>query len=109
LGATIDYHEPLDLAQKAIPAISPLLLDPVPDVRSQAFKALDISLRKLEKAASLLPEPPAPQQASAMGSATNAGQPGAGNSDWMVWAGSAVAGMSYSVGFKAQWVCANSC
>lgn len=101
IGATVDYHEPSDLAQKAIPAISPLLLDPVADVRSQAFKALEISIKKLEKAAAAIPIPE-PQAAPPNGIGAQGGGPAgpqaaAGGSDWIGWAGSAVAGMSYSV------------
>ncbi|KAI8616083.1 armadillo-type protein [Chytriomyces sp. MP71] len=47
--ATHEYYAPAEIAQKIIPAISHLFLDPERFIRTQAFKDMDIFVKKLEK------------------------------------------------------------
>ncbi|KZT24267.1 ARM repeat-containing protein [Neolentinus lepideus HHB14362 ss-1] len=87
--ATIDCFEPDELATKVVPSISPSLVDKEKLVRDQAFKAIEIFMKKLESHAATLPEtaiveigglpggpgpwaPPAAAQANLVNSATGA-------------------------------------
>ncbi|CAH7667548.1 SCY1 protein kinase [Phakopsora pachyrhizi] len=56
LMATVDYYEAEDLATKVIPGIGIALVDKEKTVRDQAFKALDIFVERVRKAASEMPE-----------------------------------------------------
>ncbi|KAF7428465.1 hypothetical protein PC9H_007689 [Pleurotus ostreatus] len=62
LMATIDCYEPDDLASKVIPSMSFTMLDKEKLVRDQAFKAMELFVKKLETHASTLPETVAPQE-----------------------------------------------
>lgn len=44
LSKTIKHFDPIGLASKVVPVIAPILLDPVSEVRIEAFKVLDIAL-----------------------------------------------------------------
>uniref|UniRef100_A0A0N5AYC8 N-terminal kinase-like protein n=1 Tax=Syphacia muris TaxID=451379 RepID=A0A0N5AYC8_9BILA len=50
LSATQQYYSLVEVANKILPALSPLTCDPEKQVRSQSFKALRGFLEKLEKA-----------------------------------------------------------
>jgi SCY1-like protein 1 len=52
LMATVEYYEPEDLVGKVIPGMAICLLDKERTVRDQAFKALDMFLERVRKAAS---------------------------------------------------------
>jgi SCY1-like protein 1 len=52
LMATVEYYEPEDLVGKVIPGMAVCLLDKEKTVRDQAFKALDMFLERVRKAAS---------------------------------------------------------
>ncbi|WAQ86687.1 hypothetical protein PtA15_7A415 [Puccinia triticina] len=56
LMATVEYYEPEDLVGKVIPGMSICLIDKEKTVRDQAFKALDMFLERVRKAASEMPE-----------------------------------------------------
>ncbi|PLW44096.1 hypothetical protein PCASD_04875 [Puccinia coronata f. sp. avenae] len=56
LMATVEYYEPEDLVGKVIPGMAICLLDKERTVRDQAFKALDMFLERVRKAASEMPE-----------------------------------------------------
>ncbi|KAF4599678.1 hypothetical protein EYR40_006777 [Pleurotus pulmonarius] len=62
LMATIDCYDPDDLASKVIPSMSFTMLDREKLVRDQAFKAMELFVKKLETHASTLPETVAPQE-----------------------------------------------
>lgn len=54
--ATIDCYDMEELASKVIPSISPSLIDREQLVRSQAFKAMDLFVKKLETHAATMVE-----------------------------------------------------
>ncbi|KAA1077660.1 hypothetical protein PGT21_015179 [Puccinia graminis f. sp. tritici] len=56
LMATVEYYEPEDLVGKVIPGMAVCLIDKEKTVRDQAFKALDMFLERVRKAASEMPE-----------------------------------------------------
>ncbi|KAI8060892.1 armadillo-type protein [Gongronella butleri] len=56
LGATADYYDPMDWCQKVVPSVSQLLLDKEKPVRVQAFKTLNLVLKKLEEESERMPE-----------------------------------------------------
>ncbi|KNE89963.1 SCY1 protein kinase [Puccinia striiformis f. sp. tritici PST-78] len=56
LMATVEYYEPDDLVGKVIPGMAVCLIDKEKTVRDQAFKALDMFLERVKKAASEMPE-----------------------------------------------------
>lgn len=56
LMATVDYYEPDDLVSKVIPGMAICLLDKEKTVRDQAFKALDMFLERIKKAAYEMPD-----------------------------------------------------
>ncbi|KXS19203.1 ARM repeat-containing protein [Gonapodya prolifera JEL478] len=47
MAATSDFHDPPEVAVRALPAISPLLVDPDKQVRESAFRAMETLLEKL--------------------------------------------------------------
>lgn len=49
--ATVDYYENEDLAGKVIPGMGICLLDKEKSVRDQAFRALDMFVERVRKAA----------------------------------------------------------
>ena len=51
LGACIDYFDMEDSAVRIIPAISPLLIDPDQNTRTQAIKVLELYLARVQKQA----------------------------------------------------------
>jgi SCY1-like protein 1 len=86
LAATADYHDPVDIATKALPCVTPLMLDPEKSIRTQAFKTAEQLIKRLEKVASEIPEPER--------TVTSNGQVTPSSGDWAGWAGSAMAGLS---------------
>lgn len=78
LMATVEYYEPEDLVGKVIPGMSICLLDKEKTVRDQAFKALDMFLERVKKAASEMPESVATPASleETMTSAISSSQPG---------------------------------
>ncbi|KAH9813027.1 hypothetical protein DFH28DRAFT_897391 [Melampsora americana] len=56
LMATVEYYENEDLAGKVIPGMGICLLDKEKTVRDQAFKALDMFVERVRKAAAEMPE-----------------------------------------------------
>ncbi|KAI8853543.1 hypothetical protein BC829DRAFT_413744 [Chytridium lagenaria] len=56
LAATVEVYEPEDVARKIMPAISFLLVDPEKVVRTQAFKNIDLFIKRLERHAQSIPE-----------------------------------------------------
>ncbi|KAJ3333178.1 hypothetical protein HDU76_010782 [Blyttiomyces sp. JEL0837] len=60
-AATSEFYEPVDIAQKIIPATSFLLMDPERTIRTQAFKNLDVFVKRMEKHSTLLSETAAAQ------------------------------------------------
>ncbi|KAJ3090318.1 hypothetical protein HK102_004122 [Quaeritorhiza haematococci] len=92
-AATLDYYEPQDIAQKVIPCISPLLIDTEKPIRTQAFKDIELCVKKLEKHAQTMPETavvPKPGDAASQPNAANAAN--AANDGWGMagWAVSAI-------------------
>lgn len=56
LMATVEYYENEDLAGKVIPGMGICLLDKEKTVRDQAFKALDMFVERVRKAAAEMPD-----------------------------------------------------
>ncbi|KAJ3100970.1 hypothetical protein HDU97_001726 [Phlyctochytrium planicorne] len=83
LAATAEYYEPDDVAKKVIPATSFLLVDPEKLVRTQAFKNMDLFVKRLEKHAQSIPEtvPENPSQIKA-----NEKPDAQGGDGWAGWA-----------------------
>ncbi|KAJ7502830.1 armadillo-type protein [Mycena galericulata] len=65
--ATIDCFEIEELANKVIPNMSFTLVDKEKLVRDQAFKAIELFVKKLESHASTLPETAIPEASEALG------------------------------------------
>ncbi|KAI9328976.1 armadillo-type protein [Obelidium mucronatum] len=92
LQATADYYSPMDVAQRIIPATSLLLLDPERSIRTQAFKNLDIFVKRLEKHSNNMPDPQeavpgsSPVPVSAMGGGTSPATAAVGQDGWAGWA-----------------------
>ncbi|KAI9092883.1 armadillo-type protein [Phlyctochytrium arcticum] len=85
LAATAETYEGVDCAQRIIPTIAPLLLDPEKSVRKQAFSNMDIFLKRVEKLAEKLGDTAA---TGPSGPGTSADAPG--SEGWAGWAMSAV-------------------
>ena len=49
LGATLEFYDATEIAQRIIPACSHILIDAEKNVRDQAFKTVDAFIKKLEK------------------------------------------------------------
>ncbi|KAJ1555990.1 hypothetical protein HK405_009255, partial [Cladochytrium tenue] len=89
LAVTADLYAPMDIAQKIIPATGLLLIDPEKTVRTQAFKNMDVFVKRLEAHSATMAEtavvpkqdgvPAASASSGATGTASNA-------SDWAGWA-----------------------
>ncbi|KAI9247622.1 armadillo-type protein [Sporodiniella umbellata] len=56
LSATLDYYDAQECAFKAIPAISVALIDKEKPVRDQAFKTLNLFVKKTQEFAETMPE-----------------------------------------------------
>ncbi|CAK5281427.1 unnamed protein product [Mycena citricolor] len=65
--ATIDCFDIEDLATKVIPNVSSSLIDKEKLVRDQAFKAMELFVKKLESHAAEMPETAAPAVSDALG------------------------------------------
>ncbi|MBW0481756.1 hypothetical protein O181_021471 [Austropuccinia psidii MF-1] len=78
LMATVEYYEAEDLAGKAIPGMTICLIDKEKSVRDQAFKALDMLLERVKKAAAEMPETSSmpPSLGETINGAISASQPG---------------------------------
>ncbi|KAJ3398330.1 hypothetical protein HDU80_009050 [Chytriomyces hyalinus] len=93
--ATHEYYSPQEIAQKVIPSISQLLLDPERFIRTQAFKNMDLFLKKLEKHSSSMPEHDeksavSPTGITASGGTTASAATGAQPDGWANWAVGAI-------------------
>ncbi|KAI9143544.1 armadillo-type protein [Paraphysoderma sedebokerense] len=73
--ATAEYYDAEDLATKIVPSIAPCTIDTEKSIRTQAFKAISVFIKKLETIAESMPEtaapvpnPNQPQQSSVPGS-----------------------------------------
>ncbi|KAJ3027145.1 UNVERIFIED_CONTAM: hypothetical protein HDU68_004335 [Siphonaria sp. JEL0065] len=98
LQATADFYSPMDIAQRVIPAISLLLLDPDRSIRTQAFKNMDVFVKKLEKHSNGMPDP---QEAVPGASPIAIGATGGGTAPVAAgqdgWAGWAVGALSSTI------------
>ncbi|CAJ0643509.1 16424_t:CDS:10 [Entrophospora sp. SA101] len=56
LVATSDYYDATDCATKILPCISLVLVDKVKSVRLQAFKTVDVFIKRLEKLVESMPD-----------------------------------------------------
>ena len=87
--ATIDHYQPSDMAQKILPAVSPLLLDTEKSIRNQALKLSTALLKKIEMASEQMPESASSGQSEGSKKATS-GSEAASSDGWAGWAISAV-------------------
>ncbi|KND03592.1 SCY1 protein kinase [Spizellomyces punctatus DAOM BR117] len=90
LAATVEFYDGQDCAQRIIPTLAPLLLDPEKQVRRQAFNNMEIFVKKLEKIADNMPETSVPAGTVANGGPGASQPPGASTEGWANWAISAV-------------------
>ncbi|KAJ7594647.1 hypothetical protein C8J56DRAFT_927286, partial [Mycena floridula] len=76
--ATIECFDPEDIATKVIPNISSALVDKEKLVRDQAFKAVDLFVKKLEAHVATMPETAGPEATDPLAGFTgaSAGAPG---------------------------------
>ncbi|KAL1920476.1 uncharacterized protein VTP21DRAFT_853 [Calcarisporiella thermophila] len=65
LSATCEYYDAADISSKIIPCISLALVDKEKIVRNQAFKAIDIFIKRAEKLAESMPETAEPDHGAA--------------------------------------------
>lgn len=88
LGATAEYFNEDDSANRILPVICPALIDKEKMIRDQASKTMDIYLQKVRKAAAAMPDTalPPPQSADASTAQAATVQPGASGSSWAGWA-----------------------
>ncbi|KAL6878839.1 ARM repeat-containing protein [Trichoderma novae-zelandiae] len=90
LGATVEYFNEDDSANRLLPVICPALIDKEKMIRDQASKTMDIYLQKVRKAAAAMPDtalpPPQSQPADASTAQAATVQPGASGSSWAGWA-----------------------
>lgn len=88
LGATAEYFNEDDSANRILPVICPALIDKEKMIRDQASKTMDIYLQKVRKAAAGMPDTalPPPQATDASTAQAATVQPGASGSSWAGWA-----------------------
>ncbi|KAG0152088.1 hypothetical protein CROQUDRAFT_85801 [Cronartium quercuum f. sp. fusiforme G11] len=102
LMATVDYYENEDLAGKVIPGMGICLLDKEKTVRDQAFRALDMFVERVRKAAAEMPETiatsPLASDLSPGNASATASQPGLAMS--AAGAAGALAGWAFSSASK---------
>ncbi|WIA22885.1 hypothetical protein OEZ86_009825 [Tetradesmus obliquus] len=104
LIATVKHYDANELALRALPAVSPLCIDPLTDVRASALCCMDAFTAKLREHDAKLQEAAAAAAAAAGGSAaaTAAGSGGAaaagGSSGMLGWAMSSLAASSAALG-----------
>eukprot|EP01012_Entosiphon_sulcatum_P031795 TRINITY_DN40501_c0_g1_i1.p1 TRINITY_DN40501_c0_g1~~TRINITY_DN40501_c0_g1_i1.p1 ORF type:complete len:771 (-),score=130.14 TRINITY_DN40501_c0_g1_i1:105-2417(-) len=56
-AATVDYYSPPQLATVVLPAVAPLTVDPVKEVRVTAFQCITAIMRKLQRASDGIVDP----------------------------------------------------
>ncbi|ORX50585.1 ARM repeat-containing protein [Hesseltinella vesiculosa] len=56
LAATAEYYDPLDWCQRVVPSVAPVLLDKEKSVRTQAFKTMNVFMKRLEDEADRMPD-----------------------------------------------------
>ncbi|KAJ3218959.1 hypothetical protein HDU67_003323 [Dinochytrium kinnereticum] len=88
-AATSDCYEPEDIAKKVIPATSFLLIDPEKSVRNQAFKNLDVFVKRMEKHAQSIPEV-VPENTSSSSPSRQPEKTDASSDGWAGWAMGAI-------------------
>lgn len=89
LGATAEYFNDDDSANRVLPVICPALIDKEKIIRDQASRTMDIYLQKVRKAAAAMPDSalPPPQSADASTAQASTVQPDASSgSSWAGWA-----------------------
>lgn len=94
LSATQQYFSLCEVAQKVLPALAPLTVDPEKQVRDQSFKAMSGFLEKLQKASDnphLIPELEAQVKAGGKGGLLS----GDKVPQWAGWAIKAISGKFY--------------
>ncbi|KAJ3377392.1 hypothetical protein HDU84_008677 [Entophlyctis sp. JEL0112] len=92
ISATQDYYTPQETAMRLVPAIAALALDPERSIRAQAFKNLDVLIKKLERNSASMPDPQE-QPGNAVVITANGGgttATAASNEGWAGWAVGAI-------------------
>ncbi|KAJ3282146.1 hypothetical protein HK104_011070, partial [Borealophlyctis nickersoniae] len=94
LAATAEYYDAQDVATKIVPALAALTLDTEKTIRVQAFKNIELFVKRLEKFSQMMPDTAAPPP-SATKSDPQSGTPpptstSGGGEGWAGWALSAV-------------------
>ncbi|CAG8502064.1 926_t:CDS:10 [Paraglomus occultum] len=90
LAATLQYYDASECATKIVPCVSTALIDKEKQVRTQAFKTLDMFVKRLEKLTESMPDSATPPQQSngtgAGGVAVVAGAVATVAESWGGWA-----------------------
>eukprot|EP00163_Fabomonas_tropica_P008388 TRINITY_DN18014_c0_g1_i1.p1 TRINITY_DN18014_c0_g1~~TRINITY_DN18014_c0_g1_i1.p1 ORF type:complete len:829 (+),score=173.57 TRINITY_DN18014_c0_g1_i1:475-2961(+) len=70
LMATQGLQSPQDVVTKAIPAVAPLLLDPTPDVRTQAAQCMQVMLHSAQECSDKMASCETPEEAESLKNTT---------------------------------------